>query len=89
LYVHRLVYRISRGGKRKLITKGDNGRDPDTPFSEYQFLGKVVRVENKDWGMDLQTAQARIGNKIAGIVSLLEGLMFRTARYIRKCLCVR
>jgi hypothetical protein len=79
LVTHRLVWRKSE----QWLMKGDNSRYFDPPAAAEMILGKVIAIERKDTGIDLQKAGRRSLKRWLAGLSCLEAGVFRFGRSLR------
>ena len=82
-YTHRLLARRRREDATLLVTKGDASLNPDQPWGEEQFLGKVVAIRRKDRKIDLESGKWRAMNHLLGFFAVLQVAALRAARWMK------
>jgi len=82
-HTHRLLARRRHGGATLLVTKGDASLNPDQPWGEEQFWGKVVAIKRGDRTIDLEGGRWRAMNRLLGILAVLQVAAFRAARRVK------
>lgn len=86
LYAHRLLGKKKTGVKIKLIIKGDNSKAVDSPITEGQLLGKVVKVKRGNKLFNLESRPWQTVNSLAGILSYLEWTIYNVLRSFKRAL---
>jgi signal peptidase I len=85
--VHRehdlVTHRLVRQKEGQWLTKGDNSHYLDPPITAEMILGKVIAIERKDTGIDLQEASKRSLNRWLASLSCLEADVFRLGHQLR------
>jgi signal peptidase I len=82
LYAHRFLYKKLSDKGTWLVAKGDYRRTMDKPFSSEFLLGRVIAIKKKQQRINLENRRWQIINWIIAILSLAEGLVFKTIKRI-------
>jgi len=82
LCAHRLIMKISRGGRFILVTKSDSTFFIDRPFYDKKLLGKVVEIKKDAMTLNLESCLWIIINRILGFYHLLGALARKRIKYL-------
>jgi signal peptidase I len=75
-FTHRVLWTMKKGKGIRLITKGDNEINADSPVSPDHILGKVVVIGRANRKLHLETPSWRFVNRLLGF--FCRGLLFAT-----------
>jgi signal peptidase I len=80
LYAHRFLYKKLINKSTWLVAKGDYCRSMDRPFSSEFLLGRVIAIKKNQQRINLAKRHWQIINWVFAILSLAEGLLFKTIK---------
>jgi hypothetical protein len=88
LFVHRVLGRLASKSNglsgSVLITKGDALDREDTPVSEVEFLGRVIRIHRGQRHIDLEFLGRILLGRFLAFVSPASPLVYRLLRIFRQ-----
>jgi signal peptidase I len=80
-FTHRLVWTTKRANGIRLITKGDNEINTDSPVSPNHIVGKAVAIKRANRTLHLESPFWRFVNRLFGFLFLLEMISILLYRF--------